>query len=106
MNLRFIRDLVCPVCGCTTIVAESIRTDPMNMRLLTHVNGGLWESRQFLCGQVLEYIPNFERTQLSGHRVCTNNVTYKLEQKQIDESKALLIQFIDSLPLTDSRKDT
>ena len=59
VEIRSIRTLVCPVCGCQEIVEESVEC--WNGEIKEHCNGGRWEHRKFACGFHIEYVPNFLR---------------------------------------------
>jgi hypothetical protein len=62
VKLEWIKTTACPECGCTEVVAESIETDRVSHRppiLLRHTCGQTWEKREFLCGLVVSWVPNF-----------------------------------------------
>jgi len=65
--------LSCPDCGCSVVVCE--RKDVFNGKIRQHVNGGKWDSRTFLCGRTLAWIPNFDKVQLKDQ--CTYREEYK-----------------------------
>ena len=102
MELKYIREMACPVCGCTIIVKESIETSSGKIR--THCNGERWEHRQFVCGQELAHNPGARHTEICTYNVCTNNETYKAAQKNREEATKELHKYIDSLNISDSVK--
>lgn len=63
MELQYIPDLACPICGNVVIIQETIESD--GKALLKHSNGEQWEIRTFACGQALAYVPNFRRVERS-----------------------------------------
>lgn len=75
MELKFVKTTKCPVCGCDIVVRESVETDYNNTAIRQHCNGGLWEHREFLCGYIASYVPNFyaEHTHESTMMRCRNN---------------------------------
>lgn len=73
MELKSIKQTQCKVCGAPT-VAERVHTDQRG-KILTHVNGGQWETREFGCGSWLEFVPNFERAEV--RRQCPHEPSEK-----------------------------
>jgi len=86
MNLQYIKEDKCTICGCDVIIKEYIELDVCNkLKYREHCQGGRWEHRMFACGQELSYIPNFNKTTLSDYGKCTNNKEYKMQlQKRKD----------------------
>jgi len=102
MELKHIKETSCPVCGCAIVIRESIEV--FDGKIRAHANGKRWEHRQFLCGQELQYIPNFGRTEVDIYNICKNNETYKTMEKNREEAKKELHKHIDSLNVTDNVK--
>jgi hypothetical protein len=53
---QYIYYAACPDCGAPF---EVVRRKVTGGVLLTHINGGIWESVQFACGREDAYVPNF-----------------------------------------------
>ncbi|WP_139074781.1 hypothetical protein [Paenibacillus elgii] len=102
MNLKFIRDNQCPLCGDSQVIREEIETHDGEVN--QHCNGGVWEKRTFSCGQTLAYIPNFRQTEVSKYRTCRNNLECKLRQRKREQAKEALLLFIDTLDVDDVYK--
>lgn len=92
MQLKFLTGDACPVCGDVTVVSEWVATETLGdaTRVLRHVNGGIWEHRQFACGQVLEYVPNFSRTLPSDRRGCQRNPELLIRREALQRVKETL----------------
>ena len=75
MELKFVKTTKCPVCGCNIVVRESVEPNYNHTAIRQHCNGGLWEHREFLCGFVASYVPNFyaENMHESTMIRCRNN---------------------------------
>lgn len=92
MNLRHIKSTACPQCGETEIVQESRElesqwslTSPRRVR--QHCCGEQWETREFLCGYVVKWIPNFSREE--QNRVCRRNAEYVALLERVETLKKL-----------------
>ena len=81
----------CPTCGCETVVREQIKTTQWPVRpereISVHCNSKRWEEREFLCGYVSEYVPNFLRCE--GTRPCQHNAEYR---EKYAKQRALKLQ--------------
>lgn len=103
--LRHISEIACPLCGETQIVAESIQTDTRLRdgvpEIREHVNGGRWETRQFLCGQELRYVPNFRQVALSEYAVCQMHAAYREREQARTDAAQTLIEVIEHLTTVD-----
>lgn len=105
MNLKYIKEEICPVCGCDLIIEESIEKDAFRLKYMEHCNGGRWEHRKFACGQELEYIPNFNKTALSKYSKCTNNKEYELKIEKQKIAKEQIQEFIKNLDVDKEFKE-
>jgi len=83
MKLKSLKEEKCPICGCNTIVQESVDMDTIfdRNKIRTHANGGRWEHRKFACGLRLSYIPNFGKSEIDSYSVCRN------DKKHIEKEK-------------------
>lgn len=91
MNLTFIKADKCPICGCDTVISESIEANEYGIRV--HANGERWESRKFLCGKVVYYVPNYQKELFSGE--CKNDPAVKERMKKVEEDKIKLLAFCE-----------
>jgi len=66
VNISFIKTTSCPICGCQTIVSESVEVDSLRKEVRQHCNGGRWEHRTFACGYHVHYCPNFSHEEVIG----------------------------------------
>lgn len=90
MELQNLKTLQCPVCGCTTIIKESVDISTFNGReILKHTNGEMYEHRQFLCGMELKYSPNFHKEEVV--KECTEDpiVIARIQKEKEDKEKVL-----------------
>jgi hypothetical protein len=97
MSIQFLHMKVpcCPTCGDNTVVEESIGTTALYSRdvpeIREHCNGQRWESRKFLCGCTVEWVPNFRRAEVT--KVCPRHPALlellKEEAAIFDEERAL-----------------
>lgn len=95
MNLNFIKTQVCPICGCTEVVYESVDTSSFTGRttIREHVNGGRWERRKFLCGLIVAYTPNFRNEEIFGE--CENDPEVIERKKKLKEDKEKIREYIN-----------
>lgn len=91
MQLKFIKSTACPECGEAEIIKETVECEldwnshsPLKVR--RHVNGGVWEIREFLCGYVLKWIPNYDKEVRS--RGCRRNPVFGEAIKHVETLKA------------------
>jgi hypothetical protein len=87
MNLKFLKTEKCPTCGCSTIISESIKAEMDTQKLSTHCNGELWETREFLCGCVINYIPNFQKEVVNKYYHCQNDPDIIKNEKELKKVK-------------------
>ncbi len=80
----------CPVCQCDTIVAESLKVSFNHTSILTHTNGERWETRTFLCGASVEYIPNY-----GGHTQTAKCHRDPVEIEKDEKRKAIQLQIAE-----------
>lgn len=98
MKLNFIKTKKCPDCGCTTIVEESVQTWNRSGKpeIFTHCNGGTWEHRTFLCGNVVVFIPNYSHEAFK--KTCTQSKAYKKEKKLIADWQRKVTAYKNKIP--------
>lgn len=72
--LKHINITQCPVCGCSTVCRESIEVDSYSKKpeIRYHCNGQAWETREFVCGFTVDYVPNFSSCQRK-EELCKRN---------------------------------
>ncbi len=90
MELKLIKDQVCPCCGART-VAESCP--------YYHSSGDGFEQRTFECGAILSWSPNFDR--LEQFKPCPKNPKEMLRTQQRRAANDALLAFIQTLPDVD-----
>ena len=93
MDLKLIKDKVCPTCG-ERVVSESIRS--------YHCNGQGFESRTFKCGCELNWSPNGERLEVA--KGCPNSKEEKERKSRIEKVMAEIALIIDKSDLTEKEK--
>lgn len=94
MKLLFIKTERCPVCGCDIVVKEEIQYSNYENRkneIREHANGGRWETRRFLCGHEIEYIPNFSKEFCKNK--CKHDPDVIMRENKIKEIDEKLIGF-------------
>lgn len=91
--IRHIRTKLCPVCGCATIVSESVEVDMDRQLIRSHCNGGQWERRAFACGYETQFIPNFYTEQKLVN--CKNDPEIRKLNEQKKELKQQLLDLIE-----------
>ena len=92
MQLNHITTTACPTCGCTKIVRESIKYTPGyngEPKIQIHTNGCVWESRKFLCGKRIDYIPNYHKEEIKGDCFYDPEVIKMKEKQKADKEKVL-----------------
>lgn len=102
MNLDFIKETACPICGCNVVISEEVEFDKKTQKYTQHCNGGKWERRTFACGQRLSYCPNFSKTEFDKASPCANDQQYQ-EKKQ--RTKALIEQLNSIVANSDVEED-
>lgn len=95
MNLKFIKTDKCPICGCDTVISESVDTGYNNTKVLEHCNGGLWENRDFLCGFKVKYSPNFAKEEYVNN--CRNDESKIALKKKTKQFYMEVLDFLDEL---------
>lgn len=90
MNLQFIRTSACPVCGCSLVRCERVEVE--NNKIREHTNGGHWETREFACGYITEYIPNYMSEAMKKN--CPNNPAIIAEKQRKNDLINKLIKTI------------
>ena len=100
VNFNKIRTDKCPRCGCSTIVRESVEvswnldTDG-SRKIWKHTNGDQSESREFLCGCVVSYSPNFCKDIIDVE--CSKNPKIRDAIKKAEAATAALNAAIHKL---------
>lgn len=100
--LKFIHTTKCPVCGCTTVVSESVETETGRPEVRTHTNGGVWESRQFACGYRVDYIPNYYKERVG--RPCSVDPVVLEEKRKNTAAKCAVLEYIIGLDCSEAFK--
>lgn len=95
MQLKYIKSETCPVCKEQEIVRESRElvyewggNQGKPREIKRHGNGQEWEQREFLCGYVIEWVPNFSRE--TGLHGCRNHPVVQEAIGRINELKSQL----------------
>lgn len=101
MKLQYLIGNECPTCGCNTVISESVEKSIDGLHHREHCSGGKWETREFSCGCKLEYIPNYGKTVVNEHRVCTNNHEYIIREKNREVFKNEVKTFISNYESSD-----
>lgn len=86
----------CPKCSCNIVIQETIETEygrdyNDSGKIRVHCNGHRWESRKFLCGCIVQFIPNFMTHEVKGQ--CINDLVYKekvLKRKELKKQIRVL----------------
>jgi hypothetical protein len=99
MKLKHLTQESCSVCGDTTIVKEELETFRGNVSM--HSSGKRREKRTFLCGQEVEFCPNFNSVVISTRSVCRNNSEYKLKLETREKARESVLSYIEALPDVD-----
>jgi hypothetical protein len=94
MKLELITATECPTCK-SRIVAESIRS--------IHTCGQGFEVREFECGCILEWSPNFDR--LLTSKTCPRDAAEIARRKKITDAINSLRAFIEKLDVDDLLKE-
>jgi hypothetical protein len=95
MKLKHLNQDSCTVCGDTNIVKEELET--FNGKVSVHCSGKGREKRTFLCGQEVEFCPNFDKTIISTRSVCRNNPEYKLKLELREKARLSVLSYIEGL---------
>ncbi|MFF2532344.1 hypothetical protein ACFVS2_25880 [Brevibacillus sp. NPDC058079] len=99
LQLQFIKEKNCPICGTHIVVEESVDVDRFGRepKIREHVHGGKWEHRRFICGMTLSYCPNFQKTEVNKYSNCKNNPVLIERIKKREEAKQKVLMFIDEI---------
>ena len=103
VDIDFIKTTSCPICGCQTVVTESVETEVGGQRIRKHVNGAKWEMREFACGYRVSYIPNYLREEVTHG--CANDPELGRMREMMAQTKAALYQQIDASGCDDKFKE-
>lgn len=102
MDLKFLKSKCCPICGATQIIGETIKSS--NFKIDTHCNGTQWETRTFICGQKVEFIPNFNKDINSDYETCKINADYITKINRRKEARKNIFEYIKNLDVDDDYK--
>lgn len=106
MEFKYLTTTKCPICGCSIVIKEDLATTNRGKEIMSHVNGGEWEQRTFLCGQRVDYIPNFSKDVPSEYYWCRRDPEIIKRKKLQKRAKEILIDQIVDLGLEEKdRKD-
>ena len=108
IKFRHLKVDQCPTCGNSTVVGEYIDTSNHYRRdrerqIREHTNGQRWESREFLCGCVLQWCPNYGSPEV--RTVCPKHpvvVQYYKDQEKLAEKERELHEMRRELQSVDS----
>lgn len=101
VDIDFIRTTSCPICGCKTIVSESVETDCIRKgEVRRHCNGGKWEHRIFACGYHVYFCPNYGREEILGK--CAFDPE---EAARAEKRKALKMSLLEHIEHGDCQDD-
>jgi len=93
MQLRQIKDERCKVCGCKAVLETSGRK---------HVNGQYFETREYSCGAVVKWVPNFSR--LEQPKKCPMDPIILRDRAKQKTAYEKLIKYINRLNVDDEWK--
>lgn len=102
VNISFIKTIFCPICGCQTVVSESVEVDNERRKIREHCNGGHWEHRTFACGYHVYYCPNYGYEEVIGKCKFDPDEMARAEKRKA--FKQYLIQKIDDGDCQDDYK--
>lgn len=93
MNLKHIKDEVCPHCGAQAV--SEYKSERM------HSNGTSEETRRFSCGCVLRYSPNFQ--EVTETEKCEESEIYKKKQSlMLERERKVMMYMKRNLKMTES----
>jgi hypothetical protein len=84
--LNHIKTSACPVCQCGVVISEDVEVH--NGVVRRHVNGQQWESRDFLCGYGVQWVPNYSREEV--YKRCRSD-------KEISARRAAFLELCDAM---------
>lgn len=102
VKIDFIKTEVCPVCGCQTVISESVETEFGGVNVRHHSNGAKWEYREFACGYKVHFCPNFMKEEVLRKCHFDPDEAEKRERQKI--VKQLVYQQIESGECDDAYK--
>ena len=94
MKLHHLKLHACPVCN-SRLVVERQRSQ--------HCNGEWFETQEFECGYVIDYVPNFSREEVRTQ--CPEHHAEKERQGKRDEAERKLRRYISRLDVDDEFKE-
>lgn len=103
VGIDFIKTTSCPVCGCSTIVSESVEIDHDTHQIRRHAHGGNWEYREFACGYEVHYCPNFHKEEVL--KKCAFDREEAERKQKRERVRQLIVQQIESGECDDAYKN-
>ena len=108
IKFRHLKVDQCPTCGNSTVVSERIDTSSHYRRdrerqIREHTNGQRWELREFLCGCVVQWCPNYGSPEVMA--VCPKHpvvVQYYKDHEKLAEKERELHEMRRELQSVDS----
>lgn len=94
VEINFIKTTSCPVCGCRTVVSESVEIDRDTHKIRCHAHGGNWEYREFACGYEVHYCPNFHKEEVL--KKCVFDQEEAAKKQKREQMKQFVVQQIRS----------
>lgn len=90
--IELIKTRRCPTCGAQPV--EYKLRQSYDGQVLVHMNGQRWESVKFVCGLVVEWIPNFSREQVSEFSRCGEDPAVKTALRAKDDLIDRMVKMI------------
>jgi hypothetical protein len=103
VDIDFIKTTHCPICGCQTVISESVEIENGTHKARVHTNGGKWEYRTFACGYGVHYCPNFSKEQVV-HK-CDFDADEIKKKKQNEQAKNDVIAYIEDITCSDEYRE-
>lgn len=93
--LRHITTTACPCCGSTDVVSEEMEHNEIRGEVRVHCNGERWETRKFVCGHAVSWVPNFSREEVRS--ACHTSPEIILRNQKREQARDALKNFIAAL---------
>lgn len=97
MQLKFIKDVICPDCSCSVIIRES------SMRHSDLNSPQNFEEREFNCGIKLQWNPKYQKLDIASE--CKNNPKYREKILKRNEAMKKVAEFIKNLDVDENYKN-
>lgn len=101
ITLRHLTHTSCPECGAPWV---TIGYKHNGHHILSHVNGGVWETITFSCGRSDGYVPNFMH--IETYQLCRNSEFVRAETKRKETALISLRAAVEKANLNDSERDS